>query len=79
MPRRVDDPLHALLCHTIRLCWKSLRGQQVLKKVEVDQDKAAWPRELFPNDDFSPRDRSRARGLAAAAPTVYVKSSPAQS
>jgi hypothetical protein len=42
MPRRVDDPLHALLCHTIRLCWKSLRGQQVLKNVQIDQDLASW-------------------------------------
>ncbi len=42
MPRRVDDPLHALLCHTIRLCWKSLRGQQVLKNAEINQALATW-------------------------------------
>jgi hypothetical protein len=47
MPRRVDDPLHALLCHTIRLCWKSLRGQQVLKAVQIDQVMASWGMEEF--------------------------------
>jgi len=57
MPRRVDDPLHALLCHTIRLCWKSLRGQQVLKALQVNQELVAMAAVLRAEGegDFTPR------------------------
>jgi hypothetical protein len=44
------DPLHDDLRHTVRLCWKSLRGQQVFKAIEVNMDLAA----ALP-DEFSPR------------------------
>jgi len=44
------DPLHDDLRHTIRLCWKSLRGQEVFKAIQVNQELAA----MMP-DEFSPR------------------------
>lgn len=37
----MPDSLHEDLRHTIRLCWKSLRGQEVFKAISVDQDLAA--------------------------------------
>ncbi len=34
----MSDPLHEELRHTVRLCWKSLRGQEVFKAIQVDYD-----------------------------------------
>jgi len=41
------DALHDDLRHTIRLCWKSLRGQEVFKAIKVDKDLAAAMPEEF--------------------------------
>jgi hypothetical protein len=50
----MPDPLHEDICHTIRLCWKSLCGQQVFKKITVDLDLAAMlPIEFSPRSQIS--------------------------
>ncbi|HUA99451.1 MAG TPA: hypothetical protein VMA34_14065 [Terracidiphilus sp.] len=41
------DALHDDLRHTIRLCWKSLRGQEVFKAIQVNQELAAMCPEEF--------------------------------
>ena len=43
----MGDALHDDLRHTIRLCWKSLRGQEVFKSIEVNQELAAMCPEEF--------------------------------
>ncbi|HZP03576.1 MAG TPA: hypothetical protein VFB43_01660 [Terracidiphilus sp.] len=43
----MSDALHEDLRHTIRLCWKSLRGQEVFKAIEVNQELAAMCPEEF--------------------------------
>jgi hypothetical protein len=45
-----DDALNVELRHTIRLCWKTLRGQQAFKSVAIDTDLAA----VLP-DEFAPK------------------------
>ncbi len=46
----MPDTLHEDLRHTIRLCWKSLRGQEVFKAISVNLELA----EMCPKE-FSPR------------------------
>jgi hypothetical protein len=55
----MPDPLHEDLRHTIHLCWKSLRGQEVFKAIEVNKDLAemfkSCPEAFEKADDFTPR------------------------
>jgi hypothetical protein len=43
----MPEPLHDDLRHTIHLCWKSLRGQEVFKAIEVNQELADMCPEEF--------------------------------
>lgn len=50
----MPDSLHEDVRHTIRLCWKSLRGQQVFKAITVDMElAAACPQEFSPHGQIS--------------------------
>ena len=55
----MPDALHEDLRHTVRLCWKSLRGQEVYKAIEVNQEVVqmfkANPEFFEKEDDFTPR------------------------
>ena len=55
----MEDALHEDLRHTIRLCWKSLRGQGVFKAIEFNADtEKMWtehPEFFEKEDDFTQR------------------------